>query len=255
MNLDNTIFTPIADLLIQFNDMYRIKAGAHIPILEDVNDYLLQQSGKHLRPMLLLLAGGGNNPDRLVQLAVAMEMLHNASLMHDDVVDESNERRGKPSLNCRWGNQIAVLTGDYYLAQVITILFELNDTIVSKRVADTVVTMCEGELLQQRYLHSACPTREEYIDVIYKKTAALMQTCCFLGNPQFDEFGRRFGLAFQVRDDIDDYGQDDVSALPPLSDLHELLKQQVDLALQLLANMPQTPYTHSLTLLTEALLP
>ena len=134
-------------------------------------------------------------------LATAVEMLHNASLLHDDVIDHSDTRRGKPSVNALWNNSVAVLVGDFLLAQVMRILYEVNEPDTTQRVYQTVEAMVEAELLAQEAVVSDA---DRYLRIIDGKTARLFATACALGNPEYEEFGLHYGRLFQLRDDIDD---------------------------------------------------
>jgi octaprenyl-diphosphate synthase len=127
-------------------------------------------------------------------------MLHNASLLHDDVIDHSDSRRGQPSANARFGNTAAVLAGDYLLAQVMTILHEVNDPDAASLVNRTVTTMVEAELLQLSVRND-----DTYLRIIDGKTASLFACACALGNPLYYDFGLHYGRLFQLRDDIADH--------------------------------------------------
>ena len=229
-----------------FEQEYHRSTYSTVALMQEVNDYVDGRSGKRLRPLLVLLCNGGHDNARAVRIAAAMEMLHSASLMHDDVVDMSTERRGQDSVNGRWGNQVAVLCGDYYLARVMMIMNELDDREATRILSDTVKAMCEGELLQQYYIQQHRFDNSMYMDIIYRKTGALMTACCQLGAPEFKQYGVCFGTAFQLRDDLLDYDTDDSSLLPSREFLESELRRQVDGAVQSLEAMPQTVYTDAL---------
>ena len=221
----------VANEFALFEQEYQRTTFSSVQLMQEVNDYVDRRSGKRLRPLLVLLCNGGMDTPRAVRLAAAVEILHSASLMHDDVVDMSTERRGQDSVNGRWGNQVAVLCGDYYLSRVMAILNDLNDPSASALVDETVKTMCEGELLQLQYQSDHKFDSSRYMDIIYRKTGALMTTCCELGNPALKQYGVCFGTAFQLRDDLLDYDSDDASTLPPkeflLSELHRMVEGAV----------------------------
>lgn len=223
----------VAEQLSAFADEYRRQLQSSVTIINSINDYLTQRKGKMLRPLLTLLSAGaahGSIADYKIQMAVALEMLHNSSLIHDDVVDESSLRRGMETVSHRWSNQIAVLAGDFYLAKVMHLLclhasYEERD-IVSR----TAIEMSEGELLQQQASRNIDLSEENYMDTIYKKTASLMASCCEVGAwsstplsaaPSLREYGRLFGLAFQMRDDILDYSPETETGKPCGNDIKE----------------------------------
>ena len=172
-------------------------------LLALIEQHITARMGKMLRPRLLLLAAdtlGQAESRRTTLLAVAVEMLHNASLLHDDVIDHSDSRRGQPSANARFGNTAAVLAGDYLLAQVMTILHEVNDPDAASLVNRTVTTMVEAELLQLSVRND-----DTYLRIIDGKTASLFACACALGNPEYYDFGLHYGRLFQLRDDVADH--------------------------------------------------
>ena len=135
-------------------------------------------------------------------------MLHNASLLHDDVIDTADTRRGQPSVNARWGNATAVLVGDWLLAQIMRLLDEVDDRSATRLVNRTVIEMVEAELLQQQVQtthETPMPlTPATYLKIVDGKTARLFATACALGNPLYEDFGLHYGRLFQMRDDIAD---------------------------------------------------
>lgn len=201
MTLDNN--------LKQVHDEYlRRMTRGNGQLLRHVEDYVSARNGKMLRPRLTLMAAAtlGNdvlNSNRTLLLAVAVEMLHNASLLHDDVIDRADSRRGAPSVNARWGNAAAVLVGDYLLAQIMQLLNELNDSDAARRINNTVSAMVESELLALD-LGSKPNTREQYISIIDGKTARLFATAAALGNPAYEDYGLHYGRYFQLCDDRHD---------------------------------------------------
>ena len=175
-------------------------------LLRQVEDHVTARTGKMLRPRLTLLAAatlGDEHLDerRTLLLATAVEMLHNASLLHDDVIDRADTRRGQPSVNARWGNATAVLVGDWLLAQIMRLLDEVDDRSATRLVNSTVIEMVEAELLQLNVGHM---TQDTYLRIVDGKTARLFATACALGNPQYEDFGLHYGRLFQMRDDIAD---------------------------------------------------
>ena len=185
----------------------------HETALPSVIDHITSRKGKMLRPRLTLIAAatlGDEHLDerRTLLLATAVEMLHNASLLHDDVIDTADTRRGQPSVNARWGNATAVLVGDWLLAQIMRLLDEVDDRSATRLVNCTVIEMVEAELLQQQVQtthETPLPlTPATYLKIVDGKTARLFATACALGNPLYEDFGLHYGRLFQMRDDITD---------------------------------------------------
>lgn len=177
----------------------------HGDLLQDVEHHITRLNGKMLRPRLLLAAAATRgeeclNSRRTHLLAVCVEMIHNSSLLHDDVVDHDISRRGQPSVNAQWDNRVAVLTGDFLLAKTMELLNEVDDSDASRRISLTVSEMVEAELLQ---LHNPIDS-STYLRIIDGKTARLFATACALGNPAYEDFGLHYGRLFQLRDDIAD---------------------------------------------------
>ena len=200
--------------------------ASRIP-LADVLSYISGRSGKMLRPRMLLAAAATQGGDcfrsrRTLLLAVCVEMLHNASLLHDDIIDRALTRRGQPSVNARWGNGTAVLVGDWLLTQVMQLLDEADDREATRRVNRTVQQMVLAEL-------APVPDSEEaYLKVVDGKTASLFATACWLGNPAYEAFGLHYGRLFQLRDDLAD------GELPPFG---RRLIEQEELAIKQLDNV------------------
>lgn len=190
------------------NEYLRRLSGGNGDLLHQVERYVTAHEGKMLRPRMLLAAAATLGEEhfhsrRTLLLATAVEMLHNASLLHDDVIDHDETRRGQPSVNARWSIPVAVLVGDYFLAQVMRILEEVNEQGVSQRMYETVEAMVESELLQQEVTASLRHSGT-YLKIIDGKTARLFATAAALGNPACEEYGLHFGRLFQLRDDIAD---------------------------------------------------
>ena len=184
----------------------RRMTGGDGTLLRQVETYTASRCGKMLRPQLTLLAAATLGPEvlnsrRTLLAATAVEMLHNTSLLHDDVVDGDRERRGQPSVNARWGNRVAVLVGDYHLAQLMHLLDEMDDAEATRMLNRTVTAMTEAELMA---LENLPPDKERYMHIIDGKTARLFATACALGNPEYEEFGLHYGRLFQLRDDQTD---------------------------------------------------
>lgn len=185
-----------------------------------------------MRPLFIFLTAKmlGKINDDTYDGASLVELLHTASLVHDDVVDDANERRGFFSANALWRNKIAVLVGDFMLSRVLLLSIEKNNTFLLEIVARAVREMSEGELLQIEKARSLDITEEVYFEVIRKKTASLISTCCEIGAisvkredmaPTMRKFGELVGLAFQIKDDIFDYGTPENIGKPTGNDIRE----------------------------------
>lgn len=235
----------------RFVQEYQARTFDQTPILDEVGAFLDGHPGKRLRPLMLLLAAKacGTMSDGHILLATAVEMLHNASLMHDDVVDESDTRRGQASVRGRWGNQAAVLCGDYYFAQTMQLLQQVGNPQASALVAKTVTDMSRGELLQLSVTRGDHASLDEYLQVIQNKTASLISTCCRLGAssltdspaPYVDtlgDFGLHYGIAFQLHDDLGSLNPVHDVALPQGIDARDLLGRHTRLASQALDSLP-----------------
>lgn len=179
-------------------------------LLRQVEAYITAHDGKMLRPRMTLSAAAtlgesALNQRRTLLLATAIEMLHNVSLVHDDVIDRADERRSRPSVNARWGNSVAVLVGDYLLATIMQLLDEVDDPQAAKLINRTVMDMVEAELLAREVAEDPSRlTAETYLAIIDGKTARLFATAAALGNPAYSDFGLHYGRLFQLRDDVAD---------------------------------------------------
>lgn len=179
-----------------------------VSLLNEVSEYILQRNGKMLRPTLLLLSAATNpghmTKEQTIMLATAVEILHNSTLLHDDVVDDDDYRRGRESVKHRFSNQIAVLVGDYYLAQCMMLIHNSNNKSAEEIINKVVAEMSLGELIQQQVIRGGEYNDDVYLDIVDKKTASLMSACCQIGNEKLAAFGKHYGMAFQLRDDISD---------------------------------------------------
>ena len=184
-------------------------------------EYLNGCGGKMIRPGLVLLAGGavGKITDKHIRIAGIMEMIHNATLLHDDVIDEGQRRRGQATVNSLWGNECAVLLGDFLLSKVFKMCADLEPQVV-KIIATAAARTCEGELRQTAQRENWQLDETEYIDIITEKSAALLSSCCYLGGllagageiavRLLSDFGLNLGMAFQITDDLLDIIGDEV---------------------------------------------
>jgi octaprenyl-diphosphate synthase len=205
---------------------------SNVPLLDKVTQYIVKRKGKQMRPMFVFLTAKmlGDVNVKSYDAAALVELLHTATLVHDDVVDDANERRGFFSVNALWKNKIAVLVGDYMLSRILLLSLEKENTDLLKVVARAVREMSEGELLQLEKARHLDITEEIYFEVIRKKTASLIATCCeagaiSVGNTHYQEcmflFGEAVGIAFQIKDDIFDYGSDNKIGKPTGIDIRE----------------------------------
>ena len=231
----NQILSPLnSNFLSAFSKL----TESSVPIVEQVNSYLHENNGKQLRPLMMMLTAlccgfpsDANADHPLFSIAAAIETLHSSTLMHDDVVDNSDFRRGKPSVNKLWNNKIAVLMGDFYLAKVMHTLNLVDNKAVTAIINNAVIQMSEGELLQLQQSGIYSTDRDSYLSIIEKKTASFMSACCHVGavfatddtmlHEQARLFGLNIGMAFQIRDDILDYRPASQTGKPQGNDLKE----------------------------------
>ncbi len=221
MSLDK-IKQPVAAELDEFESRFRELMRSKVPLLDKVTWYIVQRKGKQVRPILIFLSARLFGPinDASHTAASMVELLHTATLVHDDVVDDSNERRGFFSINALWKNKIAVLVGDYLLSQGLLISVKTQQFAMLGIVSRAVTEMAEGELLQMEKARKLDIQEAVYYDIIRQKTASLIAAACSAGaasttnDPDIIEkirlFGEKTGIAFQIRDDLFDFGTDDV---------------------------------------------
>ncbi|NCD68234.1 polyprenyl synthetase family protein [Mucilaginibacter agri] len=218
----NEIKKPIAADIDVFEDKFKSSMHSSVPLLDRITHYIVKRKGKQIRPMFVFFSAsicGGIN-EATHRGAALVELLHTASLVHDDVVDNSYQRRGFFSINALWKNKIAVLVGDYLLSKGLLLSLEHNDFQLLKIVSEAVRQMSEGELLQIEKVRRMDISEEIYYEVIRQKTASLIASCCAAGAASAgadDEtvekmrlFGEKTGIAFQIKDDMFDFGTDDV---------------------------------------------
>jgi len=212
----------------------RNQLGSKAELIGHLGSHVLSSGGKRLRPALVLLAAElcGYVGPRRIELAAALELLHMATLIHDDIVDLAELRRGRPAANAIWGNRRAVLAGDYFYARASSIIIQDGHLEIVESFANTIASMAEGELLQLERSFDVDVTESHYYEVIERKSATLLSNCCEIGGllggvtrgerKRICEYGRQLGLAFQLRDDCLDY--DAVLAdlgKQPMADLRE----------------------------------
>lgn len=225
---------PIKIELNNFENLFKETLKSKIGIVDLIAKYILKQKGKKIRPLLVLLSSkvAGGVTERTYRGAILVELLHTATLVHDDVVDGAEKRRGLPSINAVWKNKVAVLMGDYLLSKGLLVAVENDDFDFLKIVTKTVKRMSEGELLQIKKTHKLDIDEETYFKIISDKTASLISTCCEIGatsvSSNFEyqsalkNFGEFLGSAFQIRDDILDYiGSSKIIGKPLGADIKE----------------------------------
>ena len=219
---------PIEQELQLFEQKFRDSMRSKAPLLDKVMYYIVQHKGKQMRPMFVFFAAKLNAEteaaavqDKTYRGAALIELLHTATLVHDDVVDDSNKRRGFFSVNALWKNKIAVLVGDYLLAKGFLLSLDNKDYQLLHILSDAVKEMSEGELLQIEKARKLDINEETYFDIIRQKTASLISSACGIGYASAHEgdeeglkkirsFGEKVGIAFQIRDDLFDYGSDNI---------------------------------------------
>ena len=224
---------PIKSDLERFVNLFEKSLTHDYGLLAQVLDHIRQRAGKRMRPMLILLMAKhfGGITDATQYAAVGLELLHTASLVHDDVVDDSAERRGQSSVNAEYNNKVAVLVGDYILSTALLNVALTDNQIIVKRLAELGRTLASGEILQLSNIQNTEISEDVYYDVIIQKTAALFEACCTIGALSAggsDEdiekaslFGRNLGIMFQIKDDIFDYSQSSEIGKPTGNDMAE----------------------------------
>ncbi|HOY31490.1 MAG TPA: polyprenyl synthetase family protein [Bacteroidales bacterium] len=227
------ITRPIEGNLAEFNRLFAAAMHSDSPLLDKVVRYLLKTKGKQIRPILVLLSAGlsGNINMSTYRAAILIELLHTATLVHDDVVDESDMRRGFFSINALWKNKVAVLAGDYLLSKGLLVSLENKEYKYLHLGSEAIQSMSEGELLQIKKSRTMNIDEETYITVIRKKTASLIAACCSAGtssttdNPSAVEkmknFGENLGMAFQIKDDLLDFDLSNKTGKPSHNDLKD----------------------------------
>lgn len=223
---------PVADELKKFNTLYKESVYCDNPRIQEIIDYTMKSDGKHIRPTLLLLAAKacGDINNTTYNAAITVELLHTASLIHDDVVDESKIRRGKASLNAIYDNKMAVLAGDFFLSSALIKSVLTGNIDIISNISGLGRDLAEGELNQLSLVKELILDEEEYFQVIKKKTASLMSVCMRIGAisanasdedvAKFTQLGELLGLCFQLRDDIFDYFTDAIGK-PTGNDIRE----------------------------------
>lgn len=233
MNFIEQIKNPIISELQVFENLFAEQLTTENKLLLKVYEYVRETSGKQLRPILTILSAKvcGGVTDNTIQCAKAVELLHTASLIHDDIVDDTLERRGNPSINARWSNKIAVFAGDYMFSKSLSCATETNNIAVLKSISDIGNQLTDGELLQLVKTQLSLTTEENYYTIVRKKTAQLFASCCEVGALSanateiqlrcLSNFGMFLGISFQIKDDIFDYFENIKIGKPTGNDIRD----------------------------------
>ncbi|WP_242202671.1 polyprenyl synthetase family protein [Aestuariivivens insulae] len=220
MKIVEQIKQPVAFEMELFEQKFQLSMSSKVALLNRITHYIVNRKGKQMRPMFVFLVAkmvsNGEISERTYRGASVIELIHTATLVHDDVVDDSNRRRGFFSVNALWKNKIAVLIGDFLLSKGLLLSIDNNDFDLLKIISIAVREMSEGELLQIEKARKLDITEEVYYEIIRQKTATLIAACCSLGaasvKPESQhvedmrKFGELIGMAFQIKDDLFDYG-------------------------------------------------
>jgi octaprenyl-diphosphate synthase len=240
---------PVDKEMAQFEAYFAKTMRSEVPLLNIILNYIFRRKGKQMRPLLVFLTArlNGEITEATYVAATFIELLHTASLVHDDVVDDANERRGALSINALWNSKIAVLVGDYLLSKGMLISVEKNRFDMLEIVSDAVKMMSEGELLQLQKARKLNLKEEDYFKIIKSKTAALLSACTACGArsvsddaetiQMMKDLGENIGIAFQIRDDLLDYEGTGLTGKAPGNDIKER-----KLTLPLIHSLEQTTY-------------
>ena len=232
-SVTQNIKAPVAEHMKIFESKFKDSMKSSVPLLDKITNYIVKRKGKQLRPMFVFLSAQTVGPinESTYRAAALIELLHTATLVHDDVVDDSNERRGFFSVNAIWKNKIAVLIGDFLLSRGLLLSLDNDDFHLLKIVSTAVKEMSEGELLQIEKARRLDISEEIYYEIIRQKTASLVAACCASGAAsvtqdkntiaKFKEFGILTGMAFQIKDDLFDFGSSDDIGKPTGIDIKE----------------------------------
>ena len=220
--------------MVLFEEKFKDALKSDVVLLDKIMHFVVKRKGKQMRPMFVFLTAkciNGEVKESTYTAASLIELLHTATLVHDDVVDDANERRGFFSVNAIWKNKIAVLVGDYLLSRGLLVSVENNEYRHLQIISSTMREMIEGELLQAEKARKLDISEEVYFEIIHQKTASLISACCTLGAvsvtsdettiAKMKKFGSLIGLAFQIKDDIFDYGDSDKIGKPTGNDIRE----------------------------------
>ena len=224
MKIVAQIREPIEQEMEIFEEKFRSSMSSKVALFNRITYYIVNRKGKQMRPMFVFLTAKLLNKGEILERtytgASIIELIHTASLVHDDVVDDSNKRRGFFSVNALWKNKIAVLVGDYLFSKGLLVALEKGDYDLLQIISNSVKEMSEGELLQIEKARRLDITEDIYYDIIRQKTATLIAACCSMGAASvrpdseevatFRKFGQLCGMAFQIKDDLFDYGSESI---------------------------------------------
>ncbi|HJA88425.1 MAG TPA: polyprenyl synthetase family protein [Candidatus Parabacteroides intestinavium] len=229
----NKIEEPVAGEFARFNEEFESSLRSETRLLQAAIDQILGATGKHIRPLLVLLSAKvcGATTESTINSAVFLELLHTATLIHDDVIDETKQRRGVPSLNAIFDNRVAILAGDYILSTALIRSIQTGDLRIVGIVSNLGRDLSEGEIKQMETADESILDEACYLQVIYKKTATLLSACTTIGAisagaddariAQMRQFGEFIGYAFQIKDDIFDYFKESHIGKPTGNDIRE----------------------------------
>lgn len=232
----NDIKAPIEKELEGFDNFIAEQFKADSDLLSEMLTYALSTRGKGIRPIIVMLSAALNSPTGIVSrrawvAATMVEMIHLSSLIHDDVIDSSDMRRGKPSLNAKWQSRKSILVGDYILGRTLTLGMSSAQYDIVSHIAKSIAILCEGEVIQDDFAARHTVTREGYLEIIHKKTASLISISASAGAlaagasaskiDNMRRFGENIGMAFQIQDDILDYSPAAKTGKPANGDLRE----------------------------------
>ncbi len=207
------IYAPIETDLKAFTDRLHQELASKDDLIQKIHEHILKMTGKFLRPALTILTSRveGKTRPEVAKLATAIELIHTATLVHDDIIDNSDFRRNQPSVHARWGRDLSIISGDYLYAKAFLLLAKLNDTFLNQAFASCAHIMCEGEMKQVEKRNQFLMSEEEYLKIIHQKTAALFQAACMGGAyysgtreeniHRLGQYGFGLGMAFQIIDD------------------------------------------------------
>ena len=224
---------PIKNEMEQFESFFYATMKSNIPFLRIILNYVIRRKGKQMRPLLVLLSAAVNGEinESSYVAATMIELLHTASIVHDDVVDNADERRGAPSIKALWNSRIAVLLGDYLLSKGLLVSVENGRYDMLKIISEAVQSMAQSELTQIQKIRKYSITEEEYFNIISGKTAALISACTATGTLSvtddiqslklMKEFGQNIGIAFQIKDDLLDYSTKGLTGKNVCNDIKE----------------------------------
>ncbi len=224
---------PVKEHLEIFEKKFKSSMKSNVALLDIITRYIVKRKGKQMRPMFVFLSAdmNGEVKDSSYVAASLIELLHTATLVHDDVVDDSNERRGFFSINALWKNKVAVLVGDFLLSKGLLLALENDEFNLLRIVSEATKEMSEGELLQIEKARKLDVNEDIYFEIIRKKTASLIASCCAAGAASVGSteetvnkmklFGEKVGIAFQIKDDLFDYGNSGLTGKPNGIDIKE----------------------------------